>query len=292
MLSWLRGNWPHLAAASLVVLYKILQFAFASAASPEMPAIYSGSDIGEYAAQSAPNYYAEITAITEILAVAAALLLAGVTYALWRATDSLATSTEDLAKGAAKQTAAMEKSTVLAIDQHQLATNSFGLQQIEFFTKYKPELEIRFAQRVRSNPYIPAGSKTMFVEFSVINTGDSPATITGSRIRLDWFNLDDVPNPDAMGGAERIDHDRLPVGDRRRCSLEVAVENTFEEGFAEVPDSRLDQAKLLLLGWIVYHDDRGSDVGNTRTTYFARAYDPDTQRFISIPELSEWEFIH
>ena len=177
-----------------------------------------------------------------------------------------------------------------AFQQTDLALKEHGLARLQFFAANRPKLEIRFVQRVRANPDVP--SQRIYVEFSVINTGTSAATITGSRVRLDWFDLDDVPNPDAMGGIDIIPHHRMIASARQRCSLDAAPENSFEAGFSELPDSRLVQAKLLVLGWVVYEDDRGSEFGDTRTTYFCRAYDSTTQRFAAIPELAVWEFTH
>jgi hypothetical protein len=303
MLNWLRSNWFLLTAASVAALYQLLRFSLALSACSDASVYPGGRSLGEYAAQNGPNYTA-IEADAAVLAAIAGVLLVAVTLGLWRATNSLATSTEDLAKGAASQTAAMEKATDLAVeqhglaekqfalaaDQHGLAQRSHGLQRLEFFTKYKPKLEIRFVQLVRSNPSIPERRK--YVEFSVINIGETAATITGSNVRLDWFYLDDVPNPDAVGGVDLIFHERLAIGGRQRRDINVTSENSFSEGFSEVPDSRLSQAQLILLGWIVYYDDRGPDLGDPRTTYFCRAYDPGTDRFAPIPELADWEFTH
>src|SRR5580658_963944 len=126
MLNWLRSNWFLLTAASVAALYQLLRFSLALSACSDASVYPGGRSLGEYAAQNGPNYTA-IEADAAVLAAIAGVLLVAVTLGLWRATNSLATSTEDLAKGAASQTAAMEKATDLAVEQHGLAEKQFAL---------------------------------------------------------------------------------------------------------------------------------------------------------------------
>jgi hypothetical protein len=160
-----------------------------------------------------------------------------------------------------------------------------------FFAEHRPNLEVRFARLLPSNPVSTGRPKRTFIEFSVINTGTSAAKITGSRVRLDWLESPaDVPNPDDIGGADIIPHNRMIASARIRCPMEI--EDSFRGGFSETPDKRLSQSTLILFGWIVYEDDRGSEFGTTRTTYFCQMLDNSSGSFKPAESLPDWNFIH
>src|SRR6201999_376128 len=101
-----------------------------------------------------------------------------------------------------------------AFEQTDLALKEHGLARLQFFAANRPELEIRFVRRLRSNPNLPASHQRVYVEFSVINTGTSAASIVGSKVRLAWLYPDDVPNPDELGGVDIVPHKRLIVSGR------------------------------------------------------------------------------
>jgi hypothetical protein len=275
-----------------------------------MPADYSGGTINNYASQSSQSvhdYYALTTAITEVLAVIAAGFLVYVTYGLRRATDRLATSTEDLAAGAKLQSDEMRKARdlsekefslsekqldladrqfLLVGDQHNLTERQHGLQREQFYAQYRPKLEVTFVKRLPTDPNHPT---VIAAEFVITNTGESEANVTGSLIRLDWIEMGDLPVPNDLKGKDVVNHRRFLVGTTDRAVIESSA---YAGVIEQMPEKKL----LFLFGWIVYVDGRGEEFGSSRTTYFLRYYDYSTKRF-EVPTTDnsltwEWNSIH
>lgn len=110
------------------------------------------------------NYIAPaIGSLAAIAAVAAAVWLARVTRDLHRATQNLATSTEDLAKGDREQVDEMKAARTLAEQQHALA-------KAQYLTAHRPRMKFRGC-------FIPLKHEDRFY-LLVANGGDSVGTIT------------------------------------------------------------------------------------------------------------------
>lgn len=221
---------------------------------------------------------------TGIVAVAAAFWLAYLTLRLVYATRDLADSTRALAAGeraraaeTAKATALAEKQFVLAQRQTDLTESQYGLERTRFYTQYRPELAIQF---VRMLPDVP-GADRITVEFSTNSVGASEAIVIGSAVRLDWIDPSKIPNPHDLDGEDLIPHRRFLVG----ASDRVQVHNTGESP----ADWEGADENLYLLGWVVYVDGRGEELGTTRTTYFLRQFSTGKDIFMIPGEVAlEW----
>jgi hypothetical protein len=179
-----------------------------------------------------------------------------------------------------------EKQFALAADQHELAGKQHGLQRLQFYAHYRPELNIQFIRLLPWDTGNILEQSKLGVEFTIINKGGSEANVTGSSVRLVWLRTSEIPTPHEMKGRDVIPHRRFLVGATDRVTMWTGT------GDDDVEPPQTGGDALYLMGWVVYVDGRGEEFGSTRTTYFLRQYDRGTEKFVSSPSTGrgEWEW--
>jgi hypothetical protein len=136
-----------------------------------------------------------IEAVASVAAVGAAIWLAVVTGFLWGATNRLADSTDDLAKGGREQTAELAKDRELAEKQFlmegqqaDLMAKRHGLQRLHFLAEHRPRIEIRSIgfDTSGSGPFLLSDGEPIKGHLVIRNVGGSDATIKEAEYRFFW----------------------------------------------------------------------------------------------------------
>ena len=234
--------------------------------------------------QALSDYTGRLAWFTAVLAIVS--FVQGIF--LWRA-DMSSKKAFEVSTAATKISQDLaHKQFLLEADRADTAKKEIGVLREQFFATHRPKLEVRFPRRLQERSGIPLNQQSITVEFSVINTGGSAATVIGSSVRLDWFYPDDLPSPDALGGRDDI----IPI---RNFGVSVRDRYTIKfnppGGLVQTITDELNGKRLYLLGYIVYADGRGSEFGANRTTYFCRVADTETKLFTAISLFPDWEFI-
>jgi hypothetical protein len=223
---------------------------------------------------------------TEALAIFTCGLLVIGGFQIWLLfrTDKTAKATSGIAE---RQADAAEKQTLLIGLQADILDKQKEITRTQFFATHRPRLEIKFI-RVLPVPHeqIP-DEQPVRGEFVIINTGPVGATVTGSRVRFEWFYPVDIPTPPELDGDDVIPHRRFSAGATDKVRIET-------DGHGGLNMFHGDNTKhLFLLGWVVYVDDRGEEFGTPRTTYFCRIFNRDNEQFfINQERFPDWEFTH
>jgi len=105
--------------------------------------------------------------------------------------------------------------------------------------------------------------------------GTSAAVMTGSKVFLGWLREGDIPDPNALSGNEILPDRTFKPGNTDRTIVNVVGTNP-------------GGASIYLMGWIVYTDERGTEFGDTHTTYFLRQW--NGRRFEIPSGFPDWDF--
>jgi hypothetical protein len=146
------------------------------------------------------------------------------------------------------------------------------LARAEFVATHRPRLVVRFVNLIEEGE-----KRKRAIEFTVVNVGLSNASIRGSSVNAEFLVLRETRNPHTYPQNDLIAPRRFVPGATDRYTF-----TTIELVNADINELQLGVNSMYLrfYGYIVYEDD----MGNSRTTFFARNYNVLSESFGAVDD--------